>query len=149
MNKTALNVLVYLLGRSSTTAMGADVPKGPLESRPDIPASFEALDVSALKSWVISGNRSSPYFRVFSKEENFRLETDARGLLLELVRNRILDPAQLELVMDCVFALDEDGHSIDNLKWVVLMVLFTTRGEDSVDPRMALLFHGALSRMSH
>src|SRR3546814_17140820 len=48
-----------------------------------------------------------------------------------LEQHGILDPAQRELVLDRAMALDQDELDLDDLKWVVLMVLFTQPGSEA------------------
>ena len=43
----------------------------------------------------------------------------------------ILDAGQRELVLDRVMALDQDEIDLDDLKWVVLMVLFNQPGAEA------------------
>ena len=40
----------------------------------------------------------------------------------------MLDADQRELVLDRALALDQDELDLDDLKWVVLMVLFNKQG---------------------
>lgn len=69
--------------------------------------------------------------RVFSPDEVQRLDLDARGLLLYLENMGVLNPVSRELVIDRLMALDADEVSMDDVKWVVLMVLFNQPGQEA------------------
>jgi Smg protein len=74
--------------------------------------------------------------RVFSGSEQVRLDTDVRGYLLHLENLGILSAAQREVVIDRLLALDADDIDIEQLKWVVLMVLFCQPGQENAYQRM-------------
>jgi Smg protein len=74
--------------------------------------------------------------RVFSGSEQVRLDTDVRGYLLHLENLGILSAAQREVVIDRLLALDADDIDIEQLKWVVLMVLFSQPGQENAYQRM-------------
>ena len=71
-------------------------------------------------------------FRIFAKEEMERLDQDCRGFLLFLEQARVLDATTRELVIDRVMALESGGIDLEQLKWVVLMVLFNRPGKESM-----------------
>lgn len=74
--------------------------------------------------------------RVFSGSEQIRLDTDVRGYLLHLENLGILSAAQREVVIDRLLALEADDIDIEQLKWVVLMVLFSQPGQENAYQRM-------------
>jgi Smg protein len=74
--------------------------------------------------------------RVFSGQEQVRLDTDVRGYLLHLENLGILSAAQREVVIDRLLALEADDIDIEQLKWVVLMVLFSQPGQETAYQRM-------------
>lgn len=69
--------------------------------------------------------------RVYSGEETGRLDTECRSFLLHLENLGVLDPACRELVIDRLMALDMDEVDLDDVKWVVLMVLFSQPGQEA------------------
>jgi Smg protein len=47
-----------------------------------------------------------------------------------------LQPAQRELVIDRLFALDHDEIDVEQTKWVVMMVLFSQPGQQDAYAQM-------------
>lgn len=68
--------------------------------------------------------------RVFTKLEMEKLDVEARGFLLFLEQVGALDPVSRELVIDRVMAL-EDQIDLDQLKWIILLVLFNQPGQEA------------------
>jgi Smg protein len=69
--------------------------------------------------------------RLFAPQEMERLNTECRGLLLFLEQMGVLNPSSRELVINRAMALENEDFNIDQLKWVVLMVLFNQPGEEA------------------
>jgi Smg protein len=63
--------------------------------------------------------------RVFDRGELERLDAAARGYLLQLEQIGLLLPMQRELVIDRLLALDAEEIDVEQIKWVVMMVLFS------------------------
>jgi len=74
--------------------------------------------------------------RIYSEAESRKLDLEARGLLIFLEQNGILDPISRELVIDRVLAIDHAGVSVDELKWVVLLVLMNRPGREAAFTQM-------------
>ena len=74
--------------------------------------------------------------RVFSGHETSRFDTPVRGYLLHLENIGILTASQREGVIDRLLALDADDIEIEQVKWVVLMVLFSQPGQEQAYERM-------------
>lgn len=70
-------------------------------------------------------------------------------MLLFLEQNEILTPQSRELVIDRVMAIDAVHLTLDNLKWVILMVLFSLPEEDLAFARMEHLVYGGLPSSLH
>ena len=88
----------------------------------DLPTSDEEIDLTA-------PNMSSA--RVFSPLELKKLDQHCRGYLLDLEQIGIVTPASRELILDRVMALDADEISIDQLRWICLIVLYNLAGNDT------------------
>ncbi len=74
--------------------------------------------------------------RVYSGYEVARFDTAVRGYLMHLENIGILSASQRELVIDRLLALDVDDVDIEQVKWVVLMVLFSQPGQELAYERM-------------
>ena len=81
----------------------------------------------------VPGERS---VRVYNEVEIRRLDLDCRGYLLYLEQVGILSAAQREVVIDRLMALGSDTVDKEQLKWVVLMVLFAQPGQETAFSRM-------------
>ncbi|MDT8438514.1 MAG: DUF494 domain-containing protein [Wenzhouxiangellaceae bacterium] len=76
-------------------------------------------------------NHSDDPLRLFSREESRRIDTEARGFLIYLEHSGVLDAPRRELVLDRLMALGADEIGLEDLKWVVLMVLFNQPGQEA------------------
>ncbi len=74
--------------------------------------------------------------RVYTDDEQERLDLECRSLLVYLEQVGVLDGGSRELVIDRVLALGTDEIDVEQLKWVVLMVLFNQPGREDVIPWM-------------
>jgi Smg protein len=74
--------------------------------------------------------------RVYTDEEMQLLDVECRGFLLFLEQVNVLDFTTREMVIDRVMELDTKFFSIDDLKWVVLMVLFNVPGKENAYSQM-------------
>lgn len=69
--------------------------------------------------------------RVFCEQELEKLDAECRGFLLFLEQARVLNAQERELVIDRIMALESDEIDLQQLKWVVLMVLFNQPGKEA------------------
>ena len=74
--------------------------------------------------------------RIYSEFEQQRLDTDCRGFVVYLEQIGILTPLQREILVDRLLALDSQDIDVDQVKWVVLMVLFSQPGQEQAYARM-------------
>ena len=74
--------------------------------------------------------------RVYVDSEIARLDTECRDFLMYLENIGILDAQRRELVLDRVLALETDEITLEDTKWVVLMVLFSQPGQETAYARM-------------
>ena len=68
--------------------------------------------------------------RVFDDGELSRLSADSRAFLMLLDRQHVLTQQQRELVIERALALDVDEVEVEQLKWVVLLVLSSQPGQE-------------------
>ncbi len=79
--------------------------------------------------------------RIYAAEEIARLDQSCRGFIMYLENLGVLDFSIREMVIDRVMELDTQQFTLDDLKWVVLMVLFNVPGqEDAYNQMEGLLF---------
>ena len=69
--------------------------------------------------------------------------------MLYLDHNDILDPVHRELVIDRVMALESEHIDLEQLKWVVLMVLFNQPGQEAAFAWMHDLVYEAEPGLVH
>jgi Smg protein len=69
--------------------------------------------------------------RVYVDQESTRLDTDCLDFIMYLENAGILDAQRRELILDRVLALETDEITLDDVKWVVLMVLFNQPGQEA------------------
>ena len=66
----------------------------------------------------------------FSGHETVKVSMTCRGQLLRLEQSGVLDSVAREIVIDRLTALESEEIDIEQLKWVVLMVLFNQPGQE-------------------
>lgn len=68
-------------------------------------------------------------FRAYSQTELAKLSAESRGFLIFLESARVLSPGLRELIVDRAMAIEDDVVELEKLKVIVLMVLWTRRGD--------------------
>jgi len=87
--------------------------------------------------------------RCFSNAEEAMLDTSCRNYLLGLANTGILTPNSFELVIDRLYALGADDIDLDQLEWVVLIVLSNQSDQQTAFQRLeAMTFHEPSSRLN-
>jgi Smg protein len=156
---SVLDILIYVFDRYMLDA-APEVPEREHLARDLQRAGFAAAKVERALDWLTDlafGHERAepapasalPGVRVFSDSELVRLSTESRGLLLQLERARVLTPAQREIVIERMLALDADEPDIEQLKWVVLMVLTSQPGQELAVERLGSLVAEARPRAPH
>jgi Smg protein len=97
----------------------------------EINKAFDWLDELAEQRPSTAVPRSDGPVRVFVDAEQDRLDPECLGFLMFLEQHGVLDADQRELVLDRAMALDQEEVDVDDLKWVVLMVLFNQPGSEA------------------
>ncbi len=82
------------------------------------------------------GNLSGQGTRIFNEFEHRRLDANCRGYITYLEQIGILSPPQRELLVDRLLALESTDIDVEQIKWVVLMVLFSQPGQEQAYARM-------------
>jgi len=138
MKQTVLDVLVYLFEHcmeEDNREINQDALRGQL-----IEAGFPDAQISKAFDWLealakqreaaVSNAARNSSLRVYTHEECEKLTREGRGLLLYLEQVGVVDSAARELVIERAMALDADEIGADELKWIVLMVLFNQPGNE-------------------
>ena len=139
MKETILDVLLYLFEHYFYDDPDAVRDRDSLQngliqagfSPTEINKAFDWLDELARQRPVSASPRLDTPVRVYSEPELDRLDIECRGFLMFLEHSGVIDADQRELVLDRVMALDQDEVDVDDLKWVVLMVLFNQPGSEA------------------
>jgi len=141
MKENVFDVLMYLF----ENYLDSEVGHGPDEDtlREELlQAGFPVAEVDKAFAWLeglIAQQQSvqtvpihtGSSIRVYNDRECDRIDTTMRGFLMYLEQVGVLDAMTRELAIDRVMALESDEVEIDQLKWVVLMVLFNQPGREA------------------
>jgi Smg protein len=140
MKENVLDVLMYLFENYFYDEPDEEPDRDGLEeslhlagfSNGEIDKAFEWLDGLAEQRYQPEfAMRAEQPIRVFIDSETERLDTDCRDFLIYLSNVGILDPQRRELVIDRLLALESDEIVLEDVKWVVLMVLFNQPGQEA------------------
>ena len=74
--------------------------------------------------------------RIYNDFEHQRLDVECRGFITYLEQIGILSPPQREILVDRLLALETPDIDVEQIKWVVLMVLFSQPGQELAYARM-------------
>jgi Smg protein len=112
-------------------------------------AGFHQDEIYKALSWLeklaaLQDNDAYPYLtrntsksvRIYITQEMDILDTECRGFLMFLEQVNVLDFTTREMVIDRVMELDTPYFSMEDLKWVVLMVLFNVPGKENAYSQM-------------
>ncbi len=140
MKQTVLDVLIYMFENymeddDLQPGMDHDTLRSQLSD-----AGFDAHQIGKAFDWLegLSGqpgirlntDAARQATRVYAELEIRKIDLESRGFLMFLEQAGILDPMGRELVIDRLMALETDEIDLDQLKWVVLMVLFNQPGQE-------------------
>ncbi len=92
---------------------------------------FKRLETLSQQEGYPESLAHSDSMRCYAAPERARLDTESQGLLAFLEGSGILSPIQRECVIDRALALNEPEVSTEQVKWIVLMVLWS-HGQDYV-----------------
>ena len=126
------DVLVYLFENCQQNELACDRER---VAKKLSAAGFEDSDISEALHWLagmlrtpqggldrLPDARSS--FRAFAPRELAKLDAACRGFVLTLEQSGMLDAETRELVLERALAASGDALSLDQLKLIVLMVLW-------------------------
>jgi Smg protein len=144
MKESVLDILIHLIENfldaedepePSRDALKLELERAGYPER-EVDRALEWLEGLADDQGRSVGESTARAVRVFSGHEVARFDTAVRGYLVHLENIGILTAPQREVVIDRLLALDADDIDIEQVKWVVLMVLFSQPGQENAYERM-------------
>jgi len=145
MKETVLDVLMYLFESFVDSEDEPEPDRNELREELER-VGFRDREIDRALDWLDGLNTSEidpdahgsclTTVRIYDRFEQQRLDSNCRGYLLHLEQVGILSPAQRELVIDRLLALETDDVDIEQIKWVVMMVLFSQPGQEQAYARM-------------
>ncbi len=143
MKENMLDVLLYLFEHCVDDDLTVEPDEDTLRHRLS-EAGFEDREIKKAFSWLETLARhkeggeeapiaqpSQPALRVYTGDEMDKIGPRSRALILFLERMDILRPTTRELVIDRIMALEAEDMDLDEVRWVILMVLFNQPGNES------------------
>jgi Smg protein len=141
MKESVLDVLMYLFENYMNDEIEFDTDEETLRVELQ-EAGFRQVEITRAFEWLeglvamqddpsIYSSKTTGSIRIYTGEECEKLDIETRGFLLFLEQTGVLDHYTREMVIDRVMALGEDEIDLEQLKWVVLMVLFNQPGREA------------------
>ncbi len=145
MKENVLDVLMYLFETYVDTEEEPEADQN--ELRDELTrAGFADAEIDRALDWLdgLTDHQDGRTFnaqtafgtRIFSDFEQERLNVSSRGYISYLEQIGILSPPQREILVDRLLALDSADIDVEQIKWVVLMVLFSQPGQELAYSRM-------------
>ncbi len=145
MKEGVIDVLMYIF--SSYADQDENLPEDRDGIDADLRAAgFDPLEIEKAFAWLDGlaqadddtvSAQSAISTRVLAPEESTRLAYTAQGFLLFLEQSGVLTPKLREMVINRVMALESDSEvDIEELKWIVMMVLFNSSEEQDENALM-------------
>jgi len=140
MKESILDVLMYLFENYMNDEIEFDTDEESLRDELE-EAGFHKGEISKAFLWLegltgLQGSEESLSLnansvRIYTEREQDKLDLDSRGFLMFLEQTGVLDHNTREMVIDRVMALESEEIDLEQLKWVVLMVLFNQPGREA------------------
>jgi len=158
MKKSVLDVLIYLFDHYVEEEIEITPDQQDLKIEL-VQAGFADLQVDKAIDWLEglaiqkdeldTAVLHSGSTRVFNDVENEKLDVECKGFLIFLEQSGVLDSEDRELVLDRVMALETESIELQQLKWVVLMVLFNRPGKEAAFAWMEDIIMEEVSAVVH
>lgn len=151
MKETIFEVLVYLFEHYIDVGDEKVIEQGKLKlelleagfTENYVDRAFDWMDeLTSLPSSSVENYIGQGPIRIHSEDEILRFDVDARGFLLFLEQAGIIDATRRELIIDRAMALGDVILTVDHIKWVALMVLFSQSGMEGHYSQMEELVYG-------
>ena len=140
MKESVLDVLIYLLDHYVGEEPDIIPDQQDLKTQL-IQVGFADIQVDKAIDWLEglatrkdgldTGVLRSRSIRIFNDVESEKLDVKCKGFLLFLEQLGVLDAEDRELVIDRVMALETEFIELQQLKWVVLIILFNRPGKEA------------------
>ena len=141
MKENILDVLMYLFDNYMEEGSDAKPDRESLSVELQ-EAGFSLQEVDKALSWLeglsslqqsddLNGTRNKKSLRVFSEQEKQKLDPDCMGFILFLDNIGAFDLNIREMIIDRVMALETSEIDLEQLKWVILLVLFNQPGQEA------------------
>jgi Smg protein len=145
MKENVLDVLIYLFETYIDTEAESEPDQNELHNELSR-AGFSDIEINRALDWLdeLTENQGNLKYnlqtvngtRIYSDVEQMRLDADCRGFITYLEQIGILPPTQREILIDRLLALETPDINVAQIKWVVLMVLFSQPGQELAYARM-------------
>jgi Smg protein len=139
MKQTVLDVLIYMfehyIGEEGEFSIDQHILRKKLTEAGfddnQVTKAFDWLDGLAANPEVDASDavQRSTGFRIHNEQELRKIDVEGRGFLLYLEQIGVLDVHNREQVIDALMSLESDEIELEQVKWVVLMVLFNQPGQ--------------------
>ncbi len=158
MKENVLDVLMYLFETYVDTEDDPEPDQNELRDElsragfgdPEIERAFDWLDGLTEHQDNLVFNRASGHgTRIYGELEQERLDAGCRGYILYLEQIGILSPPHREILIDRLLALETADIDVEQIKWVVLMVLFSQPGQELAYARMEDLVFDETTGLIH
>jgi Smg protein len=140
-NQDVFDVLIYLFENYYQNIEDDEEPDRDTLQRDLQMAGFQRRDILKAFDWLESLNQISQQcndfplpsqsLRLYDENEMELLNLECRGFLLFLEQSGVIDGAMREIIIDRVAALALEDLDLDQLKWIVLMLLFNLPGQEA------------------
>jgi len=157
MKENVVDVLVYLFQNYMSDSTGVQSDRDSVQHElleagfpgHEITQAFDWLEgLTVQQEYAVTNNERS--FRVYTAQESTKLDSECQGYLLFLEQTGILNAQTRELIIDRVMALHADDFDLQQLKWVILLVLFNRPGQEEAYAWMEdMVFDEAISDYLH
>lgn len=145
MNENVLDVLMYLFETYVDADEEPEADQNELRDElsragfgdPEIDRALNWLDGLTDHQDNLAYNAQTAHgSRIYNDFEQDRLDVACRGYIVYLEQIGILSPPQREILVDRLLALESADIDVEQIKWVVLMVLFSQPGQEQAYARM-------------
>jgi Smg protein len=133
MKETLIDILIYLFENyiEEDISLGTDGDRLKLELDD---AGFEPSQVNKAFDWLQGLSENDPSgsplrvegdktFRIYTEVEQRKIDLECRGFLYFLEQTGLLNSRSREMIIERIFALDTEEIELDQLKWIILLVL--------------------------